>query len=181
MATRDQQLISAFTTSSNRRAEDGSPEEKITVGDQEQGADGNCNAFEEFVAEIVAGTPKNEQKDRVSSLIPLVFVKAKVYAVTEIDAVKRTGKCTVDVIIMLDWFDPSLAKAMEHHDKMPADYDIQSNGHFVPMYTIHNAVEKQETGEPPRLGKHGWKRGHAKMTSRYDLALERRQSDLPPG
>ena len=126
----------------------------------------NGRAFEDFVIEELQGVSKHERKARVDALIPLVFVKIKVYAITGIDAVKRTGTCTVDIVVMLDWYDPSLAKAMEQYEKMPVDYDIQANGHFIPSYIVHNAVDEHDTFEPPRFAKGGWKKGHAKMTTR---------------
>lgn len=100
----------------------------------------------------------------LAEFVPLVFVKVKLYAVTAIET--ATSTCKVDAVIMLDWLDPSLASAMEDHDVMPAHYSLKDNGHFIPKFDIHNAVEATDTFGTPRLDKHGWKMGHAKITKR---------------
>src|SRR3546814_5645966 len=80
------------------------------------------DAFERFVRDQLHNTPKSEHKHLVSTLVPLVFVKAKVYGISSINAVERTGSAVVDLVVMLDWVDPSLAEAMKQYESRSEEH-----------------------------------------------------------
>src|SRR3546814_16466534 len=85
------ELTPSTPTSANAHEQLLSPMDTLTeAGEMEEKSENELqgDAFERFVRDQLHNTPKSEHKHLVSTLVPLVFVKAKVYRSEE----RRVGK-----------------------------------------------------------------------------------------
>lgn len=98
--------------------------------------------------------------------MPDVFIKVKIYEISEIDTVDL--KVTVDFVVALDWIDPSI----EGCGHTCADTGFDVTDHFCPVVVLNNAVNVGNCvsiggPQPTRIQEGREHMFHVKRTERY--------------